>query len=508
MGGCQRGAHMLTFIAAFGLALVAAAILAPLVARFAHRYQLFDLPDTVRKLHGRAVPRLGGIAVVLAFLAPIAALAFYDNDIANALHSDATRALAFGLGAIAIVALGIFDDLRGTDARQKFAVQLLVAGGMWLAGFRVEQVGGSLGLELDLGMLSLPVTVLWIVGVVNAVNLIDGLDGLASGIALAATLVLLGVAFTGGQVLLVLLMASLAGALVGFLIFNFNPARIFLGDSGSLFLGFVLAVASLWTHQKASAAVTVTLIPLFALAVPLLDTTLCIVHRVARGQNPFSPDREHLHHRLMTLGLSHRGAVLTLWGIAGVFGLAAIEMLDDNPLRRGLAVVAAFAVAVLLVRRVGLFGVTPMSGKRLVVRARAVASQVRTAPNLDSAWREVEAVLPTLGCDEARLSVRDGHDAPRVLAWKNGNEQSDRKSKRSVLRLPIGRRDTMGELEVLWSARPITAPMHAARKKALRSLHVALSDVGREQHQPAHESAHEQAMWSTGAQPVGRAVLD
>lgn len=499
---------MLTYLCAFGFSFVVAAVLAPLVARIAHRHKLFDQPDAVRKLHGRAVPRLGGIAVVTAFFAPIAALILYDNDIAQALRADATRAIAFGVGSVSIVALGIFDDLRGTNARQKFAVQLLVAGAMWFAGFRIDQVGGSMGFELELGMLSLPITIVWIVGVVNAVNLIDGLDGLASGIALAASLVLLGVAFVGDQVLLVLLMATLAGALVGFLIFNFNPARIFLGDSGSLFLGFVLAVASLWTHQKASTAVTVTLIPLFALAVPLIDTTLCIVRRVARSQNPFSPDREHLHHRLMALGHSHRSAVLTLWAIAGVFGLAAIEMLDDNAVRRGFAVVAAVAIGALLIRRVGIFGVTPMSGKKLVVRARAIASKVRTSPNLDSAWRELETVLPTLGCNEVRLEVRDGREAVRTLVWRSDDDTFVDEAKRSVLRLPVGRRDTVGELEVVWKKQPTPAPIHAARKKALRSLHVALSDVPRPQRHHAHVAGGEPALWGSDAQPAGRAVLD
>ncbi len=499
---------MLTYVVAFLLALLVAAALTPLVALLARKRRLLDQPDAIRKLHGRAVPRLGGIAVAAAFLTPVIALALHDNDVANAVYADLRLTLGFIGGGVAIVALGIYDDLRGMRARQKFVVQFAVAAAMWAVGFRIEHLGGSMGIMVELGLLSMPVTLLWIVGVVNAVNLIDGLDGLAAGIALAATLVLAGVAFAADHVLLCLLMVALAGSLVGFLIFNFNPARIFLGDSGSLFLGFFLAVASLWTHQKANAALTVTLVPLLALAVPLLDTTLCIVRRMARGQNPFSPDREHLHHRLMALGLTHRGAVLTLWGVAAVFGLAGLELLDDNPVRRAVALVAAAAIGALLVRRVGLFGVVPMSGKRLVVRARTAASQVRAAPNLDSAWREIEALLPTLGCNAVRLEVRDAHDATRVLAWHDGERRAPPDAGRSVLRLPIGRRDTVGELEVQWDGRPITAPMHAARKKALRSLHVALSDVRRRQHRPALDPASTPALWSPSAQPAGRAVLD
>jgi UDP-GlcNAc:undecaprenyl-phosphate GlcNAc-1-phosphate transferase len=379
---------------------------------------------------------------------------------------------------------------------------------MWLAGFRIEHLGSLDGFSLSLGALSLPVTVGWIVAVINAVNLIDGLDGLAAGVALTATLVLLGVALAAEQVLLCLLMVALAGALVGFLVFNFNPARIFLGDSGSLFLGFVLAVASTWTQQKAHAAAAISLIPVFALAVPLLDTALCIVRRMARGQHPFSPDREHLHHRLMALGLSHRGAVLTLWALAGAFALAALELLDEHPLRRGAAVLVALAAAAVLVRKVGLFGVTPMAGKKMVVRARAVAAQVRSAPSLDVAWREVQAILPTLRCEEARLEIREAEDAARVLAWHNGNERGSRRRKPSVLRLPLGRRDLVGDLEVLWSEGPITAPMHAARKKALRSLHVALSDLRRAERRVGSEANAGGAVWSTQPQPAGRGAID
>ena len=499
---------MLTYLVAFVLAAAVAAGLTPLVVAWAKKLQLLDQPDSIRKLHGRAVPRLGGVAVVTAFLVPVVALALHDNDVAAAVYADWRLALAFIGGALAIVALGVYDDLRSTDARKKLIVQALVASAMWLAGFRVEHVGGSLGFSMALGALSFPITVAWIVGVVNAVNLIDGLDGLASGIALAATVVLLGVALFQDQVLLALLMVALAGALVGFLIFNFNPAKIFLGDSGSLFLGFVLAVASLWTHQKANAAAAVTLLPLFALAVPLLDTTLCIVRRAARGQHPFTPDREHLHHRLMALGLSHRNAVLALWGVAAVFGAAALMLLDQHPVRRGVAIVLALAVGAYLVKRVGLFGETPWASKRLLVRARSVASQVRTAPSYEHAWRELQSVLPTLGCDEAYVEVNDEKQAGRQLSWKNGNERADRRRKRSVLRLPLGRRERVGELEVLWSERPVTAPMHAARKKALRSLHVALSDVQARERRAALDPASEPALWGARTQTAGRAVLD
>jgi UDP-GlcNAc:undecaprenyl-phosphate GlcNAc-1-phosphate transferase len=472
---------MLTFVAAFLLALVVATVLTPIVTALAHRFQLFDLPDHGRKVHVNAIPRLGGIAVVLAMLTPIAGLSLHDNAVARALFADVTLVWAFALGALGIVGLGIYDDLRGAGAKTKFSVQIVVATAMWAAGFRIDAVGGSFGLAVDLGMLSLPLTVLWIVGVVNAVNLIDGLDGLAAGIALIAATALFGVALMNGQVLLALCMAALAGSLVGFLFFNANPALIFLGDSGSLFLGFVLAVVSLWTHHKAATAVTViTALPLCVVAVPILDTTLCIIRRTSRGQSPFSPDREHLHHRLMALGLSHRAAVLTLHGVAALFALAGVALVDGNAVRITLAVVLALVAGIALVLRVGLFGDAPADAIGLVRSARDVARQVRDAPTLESAWRQVEHTLPALGCEEASLVVHTLHEgatAPTVLVWHRAEASEPRSAEHQALVLRGPRRGgRVGALTARWPSRQ-DPPLRAAQRKALQSLHRALRDV-------------------------------
>jgi len=469
---------MVTYLVAFGIALAIASVLTPLVTTLALKHKLVDQPDNLRKVHVRAVPRLGGIAVVLAFLAPIAALSLHENQVASALFADVTLVWAFALGALGIVGLGIFDDLRGADAKLKFAVQTAVAVGLWAAGFRVEAVGGSMGLALDLGMLSLPITVLWIVGVVNAVNLIDGLDGLASGIALIAATALLGVSLAHDQVLLALMMSALAGSLVGFLFFNFNPARIFLGDSGSLFLGYVLAVASLWTHHKAATATVVSALPLFVVAVPLLDTTLCIIRRTSRGQSPFSPDREHLHHRLMALGLSHRNSVLALYAVATIFAGAGVALATADVLVAAFAVTIALAVGTVLVIRVGLFGDTAKDEVTLLEQAKGAADQVRSAQSLDAAWRQVEEALPTFGLQQAELIVHTIHDdaaAPTVLTWKNAdlvaaNDDED------VLVLRRARGGRVGPLTARWGSRQ-DAPLRAARRRALMSLHEALRDV-------------------------------
>lgn len=467
---------MLTFLVAFLLAMTMASVLTPTVAWAAHRFGLLDQPDFGRKVHVRAIPRLGGVAVVAAMLTPILALSLHDNRITQALFADGRLIVAFVVGALGIVGLGIWDDLRGAKARLKFAVQIVVAVVMWAAGFRIEAVGGSFGIAVDIGLLSLPITILWFVGVINAVNLIDGLDGLAAGIALIAATALFGVAMVNGQVLLALFMAALGGALVGFLFFNFNPARIFLGDSGSLFLGFVLATTSLWTHHKAATASVVTALPLFVVAVPLLDTTLCIIRRVSRGQSPFSPDREHLHHRLMALGLSHRGAVLILYGIAAVFAGAGVSLVSGDAVPSVLAVCAALLSGVILVARVGLFGDQPREARALVDLADERSRQVRAAPTLDAAWREVEETLPALGCDEAELLIPVAGHAARVLRWRrSASTVVDTDDHTLVVR---SRRQParLGPLTARWHERQM-APTRAAQRRALKSLHRALRAV-------------------------------
>ncbi|NJK88168.1 MAG: undecaprenyl/decaprenyl-phosphate alpha-N-acetylglucosaminyl 1-phosphate transferase [Myxococcales bacterium] len=303
---------MTTYFVAAGLALLVSLFATPVVIAAAHHYGWLDVPRDARKIHRRPVPRLGGISVVLAFMTPLLGLGVYYNGVSEVLYADGAKVAAFFLGCSLIVGLGIWDDVKGADAKLKLAVQSLAAAVLWVAGIRIELLGVPLGGSLELAWISFPLTWLWLVGVTNALNLIDGLDGLAAGVSLIASVVLFTVALNDHAVLMCLVMACLAGALLGFLYFNFNPARIFLGDSGSMFLGFVLAAVSIWTHRKGATAAAL-LIPIMALGLPLLDTTLAFVRRVLKKMSPFDADREHVHHRLLDLGLSHRNAVLTLY---------------------------------------------------------------------------------------------------------------------------------------------------------------------------------------------------
>lgn len=489
---------MLTYPVAFLVSLIVAAALTPLVASWAKKNQWFDLPTEARKIHTRAIPRIGGLAVSAAFFAPLVGLAIYTNRISGLLYADATMFSALCLGAAAILSLGIFDDLKGADAKTKLIVQASVAAMMWGAGFRVELLGNPLGTAFELGVLSLPLTVIWMVGVINALNLIDGLDGLASGIALFTSVVLFGVAFTDNAVLLCLLMAALAGSLVGFLFFNFNPAKIFLGDSGSMFLGFVLASVSVWTQRKGATAVAL-LIPVMALGVPLLDTTLSFVRRIVRKQNPFKADKDHVHHRLLALGLSHKNAVLTLYTVSGIFGLGALAMLKNDTTTRTI-VLSTVAVAVfILVRKIGVLELPSLFIRkddgvnvRDVVRRTARSIRSTTAP--EGAWRHTVEFLSNLRCDEVRLSwhlsTNDGELRESVYTWRRNPDRDpllangDAPENRTI-RLPLEESGQVyGELAILRRAANDTTLEQEVTCELLRDALIDFCVASDARHQP------------------------
>jgi len=339
---------MTSFAVAFLVSLVVAAIATPLVLRMALRYELYDVPDE-RKVHRRPIPRLGGIAIVLAFFAPVTGLLLVEVG-ASAALAQQNQILGLYVGGLLIAAVGVYDDLRGANAFQKLVVQIAVAVLMFYLDYRIESISVPFGEgTVELGFLALPVTVLWFVGVVNAVNLIDGLDGLAGGIGLISVLVLFALSALDGNVLVALFCASMAGALAGFLFFNFNPARIFMGDTGSLFLGFVLAAFSISGSYKGSTTVALV-IPMLALGLPILDTFLAIGRRIRKQRPIFSADQDHIHHKLLRSGLSHRQTVLVLYVVAAALAGAALLLRVTSNLASGL-VLLAVAIALFVLFR-------------------------------------------------------------------------------------------------------------------------------------------------------------
>jgi UDP-GlcNAc:undecaprenyl-phosphate GlcNAc-1-phosphate transferase len=345
---------MRSYVGAFILSGLVAALFTPLARWFALRVGAVSVTGG-RHVHERSVPRLGGIAIALAFIAPVVALLLIDGTVAATLHEFSRLAIGLMLGGAAVCILGVVDDIRGVPAIVKLAVQIGAACIAYACGFRIDAISLPFVGELSMGVFALPVTLLWVVGITNAVNLIDGLDGLAAGVVFFAATTNLVVGWISESPLIVVLMASMMGSLVGFLFYNFNPARIFMGDSGSNFLGFVLAATSLaGSSHKASTAVSL-LVPVVAMGVPIFDTLLTIVRRWLERRPLFSPDRGHVHHRLLDMGITHRRAVLILYGVSVAFTAAAIAISLGRSWEVGAALLAATAVCFGFARSLGYF---------------------------------------------------------------------------------------------------------------------------------------------------------
>ena len=308
-------------VAAMIAAAVISFLLTPLVRRIAHRLDVVDLPDH-RRVNVNPIPRGGGLAVAAAFLAVAGAVVLVGErlEIVRASESvEAREVAALLLGGAAAAIIGALDDYLQLRARWQLAGQVALALGAVALGINVGFVNNPFGpgaIQFD-GIFAVTFTVLWIVGMINSINFIDGLDGLSSGIGLiaAATLGLISLTTVVDQPFVAVLCFTLAGALLGFLRWNFHPASIFLGTSGVMFIGYTLALLSILGTAKVAVA-------LLVLGVPIIDTFWIIVRRVSSGRSPFTPDRGHIHHRLLDLGLSHRQTVLLIYGIC--IGLAVL----------------------------------------------------------------------------------------------------------------------------------------------------------------------------------------
>lgn len=291
----------------------------PWVRRLAFRLGAVDWPDA-RKIHREPMPRLGGLAVYAAFVLAVLIAVPLSREVLG---------LLLGLTLVALV--GVADDVRGLSPRLKLAGQ--VASSMVLLPFGVEiyfLTNPLNGQIIELGWLGIPLTVFWVVAVTNAVNLIDGLDGLAGGVSGIAALTMAAVGFVqwkffgaADQREVILLALLLAASVLGFLRHNFHPARIFLGDTGSMLLGYALAAMAVIGLTKSVTAVSVVL-PLLILGIPLLDTFMAILRRYFNHRPIFAPDKEHLHHQLLAMGLSHRQAVLAIYGVSALLGVSAV----------------------------------------------------------------------------------------------------------------------------------------------------------------------------------------
>lgn len=328
-----------TMVLALGVAALISFGMTPLVKNLAIKVGAVDVPKDNRRMHKVPIPRLGGLAIAVAFLLSVLIFADVDRGIQGIL-----------LGAVMIVIIGVLDDIMTLKALPKFIVQILAACVVVYHGVKIQFVSNPIlisdKLYLDLGALSGPVTVLWIVAITNAVNFIDGLDGLAVGVSAISSASLSVIALLVAENNVALVMMILLGACLGFIPYNTNPAKIFMGDTGSAFLGFILATMSIQGMFKLYAIISFA-VPFLILGVPIFDICFAILRRLAKGQNPMKADRGHIHHRLIDMGFSQKQAVAITYLLTGILGLAAVLLTSSGEVKALILIGAVFLVGAL-----------------------------------------------------------------------------------------------------------------------------------------------------------------
>jgi UDP-N-acetylmuramyl pentapeptide phosphotransferase/UDP-N-acetylglucosamine-1-phosphate transferase len=341
----------LAAVLALGLAALVTTSLVPIVRAAGLRWGLIDPPDS-RKQHTTPMVRLGGVALVLGFSVALLLIWLLGGFVGLPAQQD-MQIWACIAGALCFFVIGLADDLFALPPLPRLAAQLLVAMAVWSQGVQISAIdlpvhpfAGPSGLVVLPDALSLLATVIWLVGITNAINWLDGLDGLAAGVSGIAAVGLLSVSYSLNQPAPGLLAAAVAGSCLGFLRHNFNPARIFMGDGGSYFLGFSLAVISIVGPAKGLTGVSL-LLPLLILSLPLADMSAVIMGRLSQGRSPFYPDRRHLHHRLLRAGLSHRRTVVLIYAFTQ--WLAALALVLANAELRFLWLGLATAVLIVVV---------------------------------------------------------------------------------------------------------------------------------------------------------------
>lgn len=297
----------------------------PIVKSFAEKVGAMDVPGEARRVHDHPIPRMGGLAIFLGFLLSVLLFVPMSRPLEGIL-----------LGSVIIVATGAVDDVVSLKAWVKLLLQIAAACVAVYFGVRIDVLGNlnifSSSDYVTLAGWSVPITILWIVGITNSVNLIDGLDGLAVGVSTISSLTMLVIALLVADSRVAVVLAALVGACIGFMPYNLNPAKIFMGDTGSLLLGYVLATMSVVGLFKFYAVVSFA-VPVLAIAVPLFDTIFAFFRRLIHGQNPMHPDRGHFHHRLIDMGLSQKQAVAVLYTISAILGLAAVVITTSGELK-------------------------------------------------------------------------------------------------------------------------------------------------------------------------------
>ncbi|MEP6820679.1 MAG: MraY family glycosyltransferase [bacterium] len=370
---------MKTYFALFVIATFASLTITPLIRRFCQRFNLLDVPVDGRRVHTSAIPRLGGVAIYLSLIVALSSLFLVSNMVTESLAYYSPLFYKVLIPSSLVLLLGVYDDLRGANAILKFVGLTLIASLFYAMGGRMENLAVPfVGIVHFVPVLSFVLTVFWLVAISNAFNLIDGMDGLAAGAALFSSIVILVVALAGGHSVMIVVTIVICGALAGFLRYNFNPASIFLGDSGALFIGFLLASLSILGAQKATTAIAV-ITPILAFGLPVVDTTVTMARRLIGRRPIFEGDGEHIHHMLLARGWSQRRVVLILYSVCAIFGLfAALSTQTSSPMTG----FVLFVISAVVILGVGQLRYHEMDELRAGVKRTVGNRRLRVANNV------------------------------------------------------------------------------------------------------------------------------
>jgi UDP-GlcNAc:undecaprenyl-phosphate GlcNAc-1-phosphate transferase len=381
------------------------------------------------------VPRMGGLAIVMATLAAWSCVLLLPMGLASVLRENLPALVQILVAGGLVLLLGLYDDIWGASPRQKLAVEILAAVLAYEAGFRIVGFSHFHPHGFDAWYVSLPLTVAWIVGITNAFNLIDGLDGLAAGLGFFVALSVFFVSLLAPNPVGCAVSIGLAGALVGFLRYNFNPASIYLGDSGSLFLGFVFANLAIYTSQKTSTLIAVA-VPLLVFGLPLLDTAVAIVRRALSGRPIFERDTDHIHHRLLKKGFSVRMAVLMLYGLGAMFSLGSLLIFSTGGGAAALTTLLVGVASWSIIQQLDYAELAEFNvyvGRAFRTQRRVLANQIlirkgsgelKAAANFDDLWARLTVVIERLDFDaiSCRLERQHAFEPALERNWR-GEDQ-------------------------------------------------------------------------------------
>jgi UDP-GlcNAc:undecaprenyl-phosphate/decaprenyl-phosphate GlcNAc-1-phosphate transferase len=405
---------MRTFIVAFTLSLVFSLFLTPFIRNMAHRFKLVQAPEGGRNIHKKPIPRLGGIAILISMWVPLISMFLWNNDISTALRHDTSLLTSLVGGTLILGFIGVWDDLVGVRAIIKLLAQIGAALVIYFSGIHIDVITIPLMGVWDLGILDLPITVFWVVLVINAVNLIDGMDGLAGSVVAVAGFSLFVMGVMEDNILSALLLICMVGGCLGFLVYNLNPASIFLGDTGSMFLGFILATAAVHSSQKSYTVFSIVS-AFIILGLPIFDLSLAVFRRFLSGQPLFSADQHHIHHMLLRRGWTQKQSVFILFsatvGLACVAfvsiyaddRMAALSILSLLPISFIVVKILGYSSIINSVRRTHLLEKTEQESDRRLSFLEDTAQRLEVISTIEELEKELENIA--VQCQWRRLTL-------------------------------------------------------------------------------------------------------